>query len=139
MSCLLKNFQQAILHTANIASYLAISTLSIYLKHSRSLKVAVQRLVLWPTLIHLSIYLSIYLSMTLQTFVRPWLLYLVLDFFTQSIGLLGRGISPLQGRYLHTGQHKHRINAHRYPCLEWDSNSRSQCLSERRQFMARPL
>jgi hypothetical protein len=28
-------------------------------------------------------------------------------------------ISPSQGRYLHTGQHKHRINAHRYPCLEW--------------------
>jgi hypothetical protein len=27
--------------------------------------------------------------------------------FTQSVGLLGRGISPTQGRYLHTGQHKH--------------------------------
>jgi hypothetical protein len=25
--------------------------------------------------------------------------------------LLGRGISPSQGHYLHTGQHKHRINA----------------------------
>jgi hypothetical protein len=33
---------------------------------------------------------------------------------------LGQGISPSQGRYLHT-EHKHRINAH--PCLEWDSNS----------------
>jgi hypothetical protein len=30
---------------------------------------------------------------------------------------------------------KHRINAHRHPCLEWDSNPRSQCSSERRQFM----
>jgi hypothetical protein len=30
--------------------------------------------------------------------------------FTQSVGHLGRGISPSQGRYLHTGQHKHRIH-----------------------------
>jgi hypothetical protein len=29
----------------------------------------------------------------------------------------------------------HRINAHRHPCLEWDSNPRSQRSSERRQFM----
>jgi hypothetical protein len=40
------------------------------------------------------------------------------------MGLLEWGISPSQGRYLHTGQHKHRINAHRHPCLEWDSNPR---------------
>jgi hypothetical protein len=26
---------------------------------------------------------------------------------TQSVGLLGRGISPLQGRYLHTEKHRH--------------------------------
>jgi hypothetical protein len=26
--------------------------------------------------------------------------------YTQSVGLLGRVISPSQGRYLHTGQHK---------------------------------
>jgi hypothetical protein len=61
--------------------------------------------------------------------------------FTRSVVFLGRGISQSQGRYLHTGQHKHRINAHWYPCLKWDSNPRSQCLSERRQFMpytARP-
>jgi hypothetical protein len=32
--------------------------------------------------------------------------------FTQSLGLLGRGISPSHGRYLHTEQHKHRIKAH---------------------------
>jgi hypothetical protein len=31
---------------------------------------------------------------------------------TESLGLLGRSISPSQGRYLHTEQHKHRINAH---------------------------
>jgi hypothetical protein len=32
--------------------------------------------------------------------------------FSQTVGLLGRVINPSQGRYLHTGQHKHRINAH---------------------------
>jgi hypothetical protein len=32
--------------------------------------------------------------------------------FSQSVGLLGRVISPLQGCYLNTGQHKHRINAY---------------------------
>jgi hypothetical protein len=55
--------------------------------------------------------------------------------FTQSVGLLGRGISPLQGRYLHTEQPKHRINAHRHPCLKWDSNPRSRCFSGRRQYV----
>jgi hypothetical protein len=33
-----------------------------------------------------------------------------LDLFTQSVGLLGRGIGPLQGLYLHT-EYKHRKNA----------------------------
>jgi hypothetical protein len=32
--------------------------------------------------------------------------------YTQSVGLLGRGISSSQGLYLHAEQHKHRINAH---------------------------
>jgi hypothetical protein len=31
---------------------------------------------------------------------------------SQSVGLLGRGISPSQDRYLHTEQRKHRKNAH---------------------------
>jgi hypothetical protein len=29
------------------------------------------------------------------------------------VGLLGWGISPSQGCYLHIGKHKHRINAHK--------------------------
>jgi hypothetical protein len=45
----------------------------------------------------------------------PWLgpdqFFSFVIFFTQKVGLLGRGISPSQGRYLRTGQHKHRINA----------------------------
>jgi hypothetical protein len=32
--------------------------------------------------------------------------------YSQSVGLLGREISSLQGLYLNTGQHKHRIDAH---------------------------
>jgi hypothetical protein len=60
-----------------------------------------------------------------QPFVGPWLLFQFLDLFTQSMGLLVRGISLSQGRYLHIGQHKHRINAHRHPCFKWDSNPQS--------------
>jgi hypothetical protein len=41
--------------------------------------------------------------MALQPFVGPWPLFLFLDLFTQSLGLLGRGISLSQGRYLHRG------------------------------------
>jgi hypothetical protein len=51
--------------------------------------------------------------MVLQPFVGPRpLLQLLILFFTQSVRLLGGVSSPSQGRYLHTGQHKHRINAH---------------------------
>jgi hypothetical protein len=42
----------------------------------------------------------------------PWPLLQFVVIFTQTVGLLGLLISPSQGRYLHTGQHKHRINAH---------------------------
>jgi hypothetical protein len=45
------------------------------------------------------------------------------------------GMSPSQGRYLHTEQHKHRIDAKRHPCFEWSSNQRPQHLRKRRQFM----
>jgi hypothetical protein len=48
--------------------------------------------------------------------------------YTQLVGLLGWGISLSQDRCLHTEQHKHRINAHRHLCHEWDSNPRTQCL-----------
>jgi hypothetical protein len=95
---------------------------------------------------YLSIYLSIYLSVCLSIYGSTVLVGLGRFFsflmHTQSVGLLGRGISPSQGRYLHTEQHKHRINAHRYSCLEWNSNPWSQCSSGPRRFMpwtARPL
>jgi hypothetical protein len=73
--------------------------------------------------------------MAIQSFVGPWPLLQSLYLFAQSVGLLVQGISPSQGRYLHRGQHKHRINAHRHPCLKWDSNPRSQCSSGKRGFM----
>jgi hypothetical protein len=40
--------------------------------------------------------------MALQPFVGHCRLFQFLDLFTQSVGLLGRGISPSQSRYLHT-------------------------------------
>jgi hypothetical protein len=53
----------------------------------------------------LSLSVSQYPSVALQPFIGPWPLFQSLNLFTQSVGLLGRGISPSQGRYLHTGQH----------------------------------
>jgi hypothetical protein len=57
------------------------------------------------------IYLSIYLR--LYSPCEPWLFCSFL-IHIHSIGLFGRGISPPQGRYLHTEQEKRRINAHTY-------------------------
>jgi hypothetical protein len=42
----------------------------------------------------------------------PWpLLQFRNYFFTQTVGILGRVVSPSQSRYLYTGQQKYRINA----------------------------
>jgi hypothetical protein len=58
---------------------------------------------------------------------------------TQSVGLLGQEINPMQGLYLHTGQHKRRKNVHKQPCLELDSNPRYQRLSGQMGETARSL
>jgi hypothetical protein len=56
-----------------------------------------------------------------QSFIHQWLYSPMLGpglffsfviSFTQMVGLLGGVISPSQGSYLHTGQHKHIIKAH---------------------------
>jgi hypothetical protein len=39
-------------------------------------------------------------------FLGPGLFFIFVIFFTQSVGLLGQGISPSQGLYLYTEQHK---------------------------------
>jgi hypothetical protein len=49
--------------------------------------------------------------MAVQPFVGTWLLFSFL-IYTQSVGLLGREISPSQGLYLHAEHQKQRINAH---------------------------
>jgi hypothetical protein len=66
--------------------------------------------------IHLSIYLWLYSRLLdLGRFFNLLILYIV--------GRTSRtGESPLEGRYQHTEQHKHRINGHRHPCFELDSN-----------------
>jgi hypothetical protein len=68
---------------------------------------------------HLSIYGSTALCWALAALSVSWT-------FTQSVGFLWQGISPSQGHYLHTGHQKHRINAHRHPCLTawtvWSAN-----------------
>jgi hypothetical protein len=51
-------------------------------------------------------------SMALQPFVEPRPLLQFCNFFSQAVGLLGRRISLPQGRYLYTGQHKHRIKVY---------------------------
>jgi hypothetical protein len=62
----------------------------------------------------------------------PWPFFQFLDLYT--VGRTHLTGDPPR-RYLHTRQHKHRINAHRHPCLEWNSNPRSQYLNGRRLFM----
>jgi hypothetical protein len=72
----------------------------------------------------------IYLSMALQPLLGSWPLFSFLNFYTV-IRTVWTGDQPV-ARPLptHTGQHEHRINAHRHPCLEWESNPRSRCSSE---------
>jgi hypothetical protein len=66
--------------------------------------------------------MSNYVSMALQTFVGIW------PHFFRALILYTAGrtpwmaISRSQSPYLHIQQHKHRINAHTHPCLQWDSN-----------------
>jgi hypothetical protein len=84
--------------------------------------------------------LHIYSSTALVDIIRFFFFSFLI--YTQPVGLLGRWISPSQGRYFHTEQHKHRLNARKHPRLDWDSNPLSQCSSGRRWFMpytARPL
>jgi hypothetical protein len=81
---------------------------------------------------------STFFSMALPAHSGPRSLTQFRNHFTQTVGLLGRVTSPSQGRYLNTGQHKHRINTShttKHPCLEWDSKPRSQHPSERSQFI----
>jgi hypothetical protein len=93
----------------------------------------------------LQILMSIYriynfmeVSMRFQPFAHQGLYSSLLSFasiqfsrsYTQLVGLLRWGISPSQGLCLHTGHHRHRINAHKHPYLKWDSNPQSQLFDQ---------
>jgi hypothetical protein len=80
-------------------------------------------------------WISDYISMVLRPFVCPWPICSFSIFYTTGRTPWTGEIIQSQGRYLHTGHHKNWTNAHRQPCLKWDLNPRSQCLSGRRQFM----
>jgi hypothetical protein len=56
---------------------------------------------LWYSYSYSGIYLSIYLSTYGSTVLVELVLFFSVLIYTQSVGLLGRVISPSQGRYLH--------------------------------------
>jgi hypothetical protein len=60
-------------------------------------------------IVHVSVFIHQWLYSSL---LGPGLFFSFVIFFTQTVGILGRVISPSQGHYLNTEQHKHRINAH---------------------------
>jgi hypothetical protein len=81
---------------------------NVALEHFQQYSLSLSLSVYLPT--HLSIYLSVCLSVCLSIYGSTalyWALaaFQFLDIFTQSVGLLWRGISSSQARYLHTGQH----------------------------------
>jgi hypothetical protein len=78
----------------------------------------------------LSIYLQLY-----SPLLGLGLFFSLLILYTISRTPLTRDQPFARSLYLYTGQHKHRINAQRHPCFEWDSNPRSEYLSGRRWFM----
>jgi hypothetical protein len=90
---------------------------------------------LWVLILIILMKVTFYLTILLQFFVGLRLLFKFLDLLHSRQDSLNGGIMPSQGFYLHTGQHKYRTNSHRYPCVEWDSNPRSQWSSRRKLFM----
>jgi hypothetical protein len=71
-----------------------------------------------PIEIHICFVSEIHLETDLPTYGSLTLVYLGRFFrfliYTQSVGLLGGGISPSQGRYLHTEQQKHNKRTQTY-------------------------
>jgi hypothetical protein len=65
-----------------------------------------------PTCIPL-VYIHSFNQWLYSSLLGPGFFFSFVIIFTQTVGLLGRVICPSQGRYLHTGQHKHRINVQR--------------------------
>jgi hypothetical protein len=88
----------------------------------------------------------IHSSMALQPFVGPWPLLQFRNLFyidgrtpwkrDQPVAwtLPTHRTTQTQNKRTHTHTHTH-THTQRHPCLEWDSNTRPERLSERRQFM----
>jgi hypothetical protein len=77
----------------------------IFSKIINMAKNKISELLMTISTMEVPMYFSIYLSMALQPLVDldSFFSFLI---YIQSVGLLGRGISPSQGRYLHTEQYK---------------------------------
>jgi hypothetical protein len=73
-------------------------------------------------------------SLALQAFVEPSPGFSFCNPIQNQQSSFDGGLAPTQGRYLHTEQREHGTNAHRHPCLQWDSKPRPQCSIGRRQF-----
>jgi hypothetical protein len=61
---------------------------------------------------HTDIWEHFLFSMSLPAHSGPRPFIQFRNHFSQTVGLLGRVISPSQGLYLHTGQYQHRIKAY---------------------------
>jgi hypothetical protein len=81
----------------------------------------------WIALYYLSIYGFTALCWTLVAF------FSFLNYYTVG-GTPSTGDKPVARPLPAHRTAKHRINAHRHPCLKWYTNPRTQCLSRRRQF-----
>jgi hypothetical protein len=68
-------------------------------------------------------------SAALQPFDRPWSLFQFLNSIQNRQDSLDGG-SARRKAATYTQNNTNRINAHRHPCLEWDSNPRFQHSSE---------
>jgi hypothetical protein len=67
---------------------------------------------------------------------HPWNSFVSLQFLNIKTADMASWTGDLSfTRPLPTQDNTNRINAHRHPCLEWNSNPRPQRSSDRRQFM----
>jgi hypothetical protein len=77
--------------------------------------------------------------MALQPLLRPWPLLKFRNlFFTDGRTPLTSDQPVVRPLPTHRGTQTQNKRTHRHLCLEWDSNPRSQCSSERRYIMLRP-
>jgi hypothetical protein len=65
----------------------------------------------------------------------PGLFFSFVIFFYTDGATTWTGDQPAARPLLHTNQHSQNKHTYRLPCLEWDTTPRSQCSSERTQFM----